>query len=240
MKTKIYALRENHYVRYVGKTIWTLEERLVGHLREARKGAKTHKSCWIRQMLNQGQIPTITILEFADGNGNKEEITWIKYFRDHEVDLTNGTDGGDGGSPTSETRKKISLTSKGHPGVIHSLKTRREISTKLKGRHLSEETKRKISIAQKGHSVSVETKKKLSRSNKGQVCSKKTRRKISAANKGKISWNRGKHISKRIKEKISISLKGTHSTLETQKKMSESGKKVWNKRKRNKSNAASN
>lgn len=113
MKTTIYALRENHYVRYVGKTIKSLEKRLADHLKEARNGIDTHKGRWIRKMLVSGMAPVITILEVADGDGCQEEIAWIKYFRDGGVELTNATDGGEGYPLTDEIKEKIRIKAKG-------------------------------------------------------------------------------------------------------------------------------
>lgn len=111
MTTKIYALRERHFVRYIGKTINSLESRLNDHLADARKGINTHKANWIRQMLDRGELPSITLIAKVDGDGNKEEIAWIKYFRDHGIELTNNTEGGEGGNPSRESRKKNSVAS---------------------------------------------------------------------------------------------------------------------------------
>jgi hypothetical protein len=137
MKTNIYALREDHFVQYVGKTKFPLEVRLADHLKEARRGGKNRKCNWIRRMLRQGFAPVITILEVAEGDGCKEEIAWIKYFRDYGIDLTNTAKGGEGGgcpgykhTPEACARMKegkkgwrctwgdkISKTLMGHPGA---------------------------------------------------------------------------------------------------------------------------
>ncbi|MFA5377421.1 MAG: hypothetical protein WC455_16840 [Dehalococcoidia bacterium] len=178
MKTKIYALRDNHYIRYVGKTIRTLECRLAGHLAGARCGEHNHKAHGIRKMLLNGQIPRITLLEEVEGNGSKEEIAWIKFFRDGGVDLWNQTEGGDGGVLVGEakvraiekmkqslmghfvsavTRKKQSEASKKQ---VWSKARRRAHGDRCRGRILSEVARKNMSAGQMGHTVSAAARKK--------------------------------------------------------------------------------
>lgn len=177
MKTKIYALRENGFVRYVGKTIKPLEIRLAEHIKGARKGEHTHKGYWIHSLLEKGLAPTITVLEMANGNGNKEEIAWIAYFRSYGIDLVNGTIGGDGVMAgrhhTEATKRKISLAGKGRKlseetreKMRHRVFTREEIekriaTRKARGYRCSEITKRKIGMANRGRIVSEATRQKL-------------------------------------------------------------------------------
>lgn len=78
----------------------------------------------------------------------------------------NCTMGGEGCSPTKETRKKLSES---HKGLIVSEETKKKISKSLKGengyfygKHLLEETKKKLSEAHKGKILSEEHKKKIS------------------------------------------------------------------------------
>ena len=121
MKTKIYALRENGFVRYVGKTNHSLENRLGAHLQESRKGVKSYKCNWIRSLLSKGLSPTITTLEEVEGNGSADEKEWIAYFKGYGIKLTNGTAGGDGGDTfilksdleKQEFRNKMSKITKG-------------------------------------------------------------------------------------------------------------------------------
>lgn len=115
MKTKIYFLRgENRFVRYVGKTCRTLENRLWGHLHEARKDHRCRKCNGIRALLRKGLDPIIDLITEVKGNGNGAERVYIKWLRSKGIDLWNGTEGGDGNSnPSIEVRKKISKTKKG-------------------------------------------------------------------------------------------------------------------------------
>ena len=115
MKTKIYALRDNHWIKYVGKTVQPLEVRLAQHLKASRDGDDSHRGNGIRKMLGEGRLPTITLITIANGNGDKEEIAWIAYFRSHGIKLWNMTDGGDGcirigHEVSTETRNKIRKT----------------------------------------------------------------------------------------------------------------------------------
>jgi hypothetical protein len=250
MKTKIYFLYdEEHFVRYVGKTVKSLQDRLWSHLDGARKGIKTHKGAWIRSMLKKGLIPTIELQTEVNGDGNAAEIAYIKYFRKHGVDLTNGTLGGDGiiaGSKMSlETRKKMS---EGRKGIRPTEETRRKLSEARMGIQYSEETKRRMSLASKGRRHSEKTKKllsilgkgrpnvnkgkhfpaevglKMSKSRMGHFVSEETKRKISLAHKGK-------KFSEESRMKMSAANIGKKLSEETKRKIGEASKIMWNKRK---------
>jgi len=174
MRTKIYVLRDEFQnVRYVGRAKRPLDVRLKTHIAESRKGVLTHKCCWIRSMLRLGLCPTIDLIQEVSGDGGKEEISYISAFRRQGIDLTNGTDGGDGNiNPTAETRKKM--------------------SERRLGIRLSEETKRRIGESRLGIRRSVETRKRMSDSTKGHPGyfkgghhSEEAKKKISVSLKGK-------------------------------------------------------
>ena len=177
MKTNIYALRENGFVQYVGKTIHSLEWRLSGHLREAVRGVRTHKCCWIRSMLNRGLLPSISLIEAVEGNGNTEERRWIKYFRDHGVVLVNGTEGGEGGRVLPYVRQKISQTLMGHSTYKRTPEICAKISASLTGKkqHRTLEWNAKIGMSNKGKVRSLETRKKLRSANLGRKRSPEVR-----------------------------------------------------------------
>lgn len=183
MKTTIYALRENGFVRYVGKTTKSLESRLASHLDGARKGEKTRKATWIRSMLRKGQLPCITLIGEYDGNGNKEEIAWIKYFRDRGVDLVNGTNGGDGGVMLPHIIAKIAAKNKGRRWTSEQ---RRKLSIQRMGHFTSEETKKKIRLSQINKFIPLYQRKKMSASHKGKVFSEKTKEKMSLVHKKRM------------------------------------------------------
>ena len=91
-------------------------------------------------------------------------------------------EGGGGGVPSEESRRKMSEAQKGR---IFSEEHKKKIGEANKRRHLSEETRRKIGEAHKGRKMkpfSEEHKKKIGEAKKGIHCSEETRRKISEAN----------------------------------------------------------
>jgi len=138
MKTKIYALRnEDRWLRYVGKTIVSLKHRMYYHLWEAQSKEINHRCNWIRSMLRKNLLPTITLIEEVEGDGCKEEIKWIKYFRDHGIKLVNSTNGGDGliGWRASEKTKAK------HRAFRHSEVSKQKISKAHLGMGHTEKTK---------------------------------------------------------------------------------------------------
>lgn len=143
------------------------------------------------------------------------EQFFIQYLGTQTPFGYNLVSGGKGGSAgvrrklSSETKRKISETLKGH--IVseqtkkklsenhmfhkHSEETKKKMSSKIR----SEEFKRKISKILKGHIVSEETKRKISKANKGRKHSEETRKKMS--NK-KLSEEHKKKISESRKRKI--------------------------------------
>lgn len=123
---------------------------------------------------------------------------------------------------SDETRKKISDTLTGKPGLSGS-------NHPMWGKHHSDEAKKKISEASKGRKMSEETKKKIGEANKGKILSEKTKEKLRIANKGKHLSEEHKeklrkaHIGKKqspeIIEKRRQKLIGHHQTTETIEKI---------------------
>ncbi|HEA46424.1 MAG TPA: DUF559 domain-containing protein [Candidatus Pacearchaeota archaeon] len=146
---------------------------------------------------------------------------------------------------TEETKKRMSISQKGHSGLYgeknpmfgkhHSEKTRQKMSEASKprngeknpffGKKHSEETKKKISESNKGehHSVRTEFKKGLVSWNKGKKLSKeqKSRLNLSGLEKG-WGWNKGVCRSDEVKQKISSKLKKYKITDSHRKNLSNS------------------
>ena len=123
------------------------------------------------------------------------EQYYIKFYDTLYPNGYNLQEGGRGGVPSDETRKKISEASK--------------------GKQLSDETKKKISESTSGEKNpfygrqhSEETRRKLSEANKGKQLPEEQKKKISEALIGEKNPFYGKHHSYETKKKISESLKG--------------------------------
>lgn len=193
MKTKIYALRENGFVRYVGKTSRSLGSRLAAHLEDARRRARTHKEKWIHSLLCRGILPTITLITEVAGDGGEEEKQWISFFVKHGIPLTNGTEGGTGGNVWAFSSKR------------DRDQFSRRMSQITKGRVVSETVRQKTARTLTGHSVSEATRRKISQINKGRKLSESTRAKM-----------RARIVSEETRQKMSRSLMGHRGVVHTE------------------------
>ena len=194
----VYVLTdENDVIRYVGKTTrMTLAYRLSRHLSDARKGIKNHKCNWLRSMLKRGFIPTIKPLEIVDGDGCKEEVKWIKFYKDSGVNLVNGTNGGEGSLGRAVPQSTIDAVRAAHLGIPLTPEHRRHISLGGLGKIISAEQRVKISLARKnspkvkadalarrGVPFSDEHRKRMSIARKGMKFSQEHKRNLS------LAWN---------------------------------------------------
>jgi hypothetical protein len=227
IKTKIYALLNQYgQIRYIGKTVQTLNQRLNRHISSAKKPKGNHRCNWIKSMLSEHISPTIMLIGEVSGNGNAEEISWISYGKEEKWPLTNSTSGGDG-SYIGQKRK--SMAGKNNPmygkvawnkGKECSEETKQKLSRELKGRPKSEEFKKKVSLTLTGKTNHWKGKKRSEESNnktslslmghrswsKGQKLTEETKIKM----RGRIPWNKGTHLSDSYKQKISLGGKGKH------------------------------
>lgn len=148
--TKIYVIKhpETKEVRYVGKTIQQLKNRLSNHISRSKKYRTAYVNCWIYSLLQQGKTPIIELLE-ETSNWEEREKYWIQYFSN----LCNHQKGG----------------GHGNLGTSLSKQHRLSISNSLKGKARDEETKKKISNSHKGKTLSESTKQKLREINLGKV-----------------------------------------------------------------------
>lgn len=120
---------------------------------------KTHKNCWIKSLLAKNQKAKAVVLEEHPTAQElpRAEIELIAYFRYIGCDLTNGTDGGEGGSPmkgkkhSKETKDKISAA---HKNLSEEIKLKQIKRLKERPAHLghkhSETTKIQMSKSQRG------------------------------------------------------------------------------------------
>ena len=199
MRTKIYILKDYAgQIRYVGKTIKSLRERLTQHIYTSKTN-KHHAANWIRSMIANSVLPTIHLVEEVYGDGCKQERMWISEMRKNGHSLVNSTDGGEGVA-----------------GLRHTLEMRKEWSRTRKGKQIgrvvTNETKARISEALKGHAVSESCRKKLTSANTGKKPSQETRVKIRNTLKGRV-------FSLEWRLKISKAKLGYHHTPEALKKM---------------------
>src|SRR5438874_7115377 len=157
--TSIYALCDpgSTNVRYIGKTLQTLQSRFRAHLCASALKQKSHKNHWLRHLIGNGLEPEIILIDVA---GPEEDWVCLEKFhisahRAAGFDLTNSTDGGEGCigfQPTLETRAKISKS--------------------RKGQALTPEAKTKLSAARLGKHPSPETIEKMSKSHMGRTDSR--------------------------------------------------------------------
>lgn len=141
----IYALfdpREPDVVRYVGKTVQTLKQRLNDHISESRV-EKFKKCTWLNSVIKQGFEPQVKLIEeVTNDNWEEREIHWITHYRClHGDRLTNTSFGGEGGNHTEEIKAKIV---KSHLGIRPSQETRKKLSFTKKGKKLNLEHRTKV------------------------------------------------------------------------------------------------
>lgn len=122
--SKVYALVDprDRSIRYVGKTTKPLSTRRSQHIalsRRPRSRARathtthtTHTTQWIRSLALLGLTPDVRLLENVNSTYpsparalNQAEIAWIAHYRRHGANLTNHTNGGDGGDTRTHTTK---------------------------------------------------------------------------------------------------------------------------------------
>ena len=110
--TFIYTLADpvTKEVRYVGKTVKTLSQRLTGHIYSSKKESN-HRANWIKSLLRVGRKPLIEYLDICSWDeSQKLEIYWISQFISWGFNLINLTEGGEGnlgGNISVENKRKL-------------------------------------------------------------------------------------------------------------------------------------
>jgi hypothetical protein len=115
MKTNIYVLIDprNNSIKYLGKTIKSLNKRLSSHMID---NSKSKKSSWIKSLKSQNLKPIIQLVDVVENDWEFWEEYWITNIKMLGIDLLNHTNGGEGMYgyiPTQETREKWSKAFKG-------------------------------------------------------------------------------------------------------------------------------
>lgn len=147
--TSIYGLvdpRDNE-LRYVGKTILSLNDRLTIHRTDARKGLKRHVCNWIRSLWREGLEPEIFEIESVEENWVEQEQFWIAYFKSLGARLTNHTIGGEGAlgyRHTEESRRKMSVLSKAY---FSNEEARKKTSEAARAQHADPEKRARWEVA---------------------------------------------------------------------------------------------
>lgn len=102
---KIYTLSHpiTGEIRYIGKTHFSLNERLAKHMITFEKN---HRSNWIKSIAKMGKKPVIELLEEVSKEEwvNAERL-WIEQFKQWGFRLLNHSIGGKGGVISEQCRK---------------------------------------------------------------------------------------------------------------------------------------
>ena len=241
--TFMYGLHDpdTNEPRYVGKSDKP-ETRYRAHTKDSSKLYKAH---WIQSLQQNGKIPKMVIYaEVRNEAWPEAEHLLIAGFREMGYRLTNVTDGGEGPSGckrSEETKRKMSESKRGCHRTFteeHKQKLREagkgektlahlcRINKARKGTTRSEEVKNKISKSLMGHYMSEETRNKIKEKNTGKQRSEEYRRKMSAVKTGV------KHTeeTKQKLSKINKGKPGRKQSDESKRKISETLKITWYKR----------
>ena len=108
-KVKIYVLKhpDTLEIRYVGKTVRRLCERIGNHITNA------NLSNWILKLLSEGKRPIIELIEECEPSVWQErEKYWISQYQ-NLINLTAGGDGCEGFHISEESREKWRRAVKG-------------------------------------------------------------------------------------------------------------------------------
>jgi hypothetical protein len=172
----VYALIDprGEQVRYIGKVRRKAKNghlhRWAGHIKEARLDPdKTHKSRWIASLLREGLSPELRVLDALSCSAQELstlEISRIAEYRALGFDLTNTTDGGDGGrGRLSDEQKKLQVARlvAANTGAKRSAESRQRMREAWLRRDADERaaTLKKATAAAAAKPISEETRQKL-------------------------------------------------------------------------------
>lgn len=196
----IYALADpaTQEIRYVGKTRSDPRNRLLGHVRNARKPGRRQRRlwAWIRSL---GDSPSLVILERdPPGELDEAERAWIAYLTLMGCRLCNMTPGGEG-QPLGYRHSEEALEKL--RSYRHSPESRAKISASLRGRKHSPETRMRMSLSAmgkpgtfNGRNHTAESIERMRKVQKGHPVSEETKAKISATKRARNAERRAKEV----------------------------------------------
>jgi len=189
----------------------------IGKGRDARAYAKTGRSIHWNNTAKKYKDFTVTILAKwpTEKEAFEHEIFLIETFKLMSVSIVNLSKGGEGAS-----------------GVVPSAETRKKMSVASKGRRKSEETKAKMSAAAKGVKKSTEHLEKMRQQNLGKKANEKQLAALTAhrhlaytpeAQANKSAALKGRDVSSWI-HKVADANRGKKASVEARANMSAAGK----------------
>lgn len=153
MKYKIYKLIDpsTNEIRYVGRTIQKLNNRLKKHI---NANDKSYRVNWIKSLLNKNLEPIIKLIcetNSFDVCCRLEQFYIQKYKKEglKLVNMTNGGEGSIGFKHSAKSKEKISIKTKlrmSNPEIIEELR----INGKKQWENKSDDEKLKNQLNQKG------------------------------------------------------------------------------------------
>jgi hypothetical protein len=132
--TFIYALcdPDTEEIRYIGKAN-SIRRRYSDHINECKTSRKSHKISWIKSLLVKNKKPLIKILdEVPQDDWKLWEVHYIDLYKLKGANLTNLTEGGQGGNGYKHTEESKQRMRKSKLGIPLSEEHRKNISEAVK------------------------------------------------------------------------------------------------------------
>jgi hypothetical protein len=174
-----YAEPGKDHPFYIGKGSG---ERAYDHLRPSNLKRRSRMATKLRGMLRDGISAAIEFLHVSLAEPDAFALERVLIAKWGRLDLGSGclcnhTDGGEGGSNTSqETRQRLSAAAKGRPKSPDAI---RRSAESRRGQKRSPEQCKRNSAAQQGKTLSAETRVKMSAARTGLKASPETLKKLS-------------------------------------------------------------
>lgn len=208
--TYFHTRNDTNAVFYVGK----------GCGSRARKTARNNQH-WRNIVAKHGHTVHIAALWPTEAEAFDHEKFLIACFRDMKVTLVNRTDGGEGPSGmvhSQKTREQMSAAHSGRPGNATSEATKAKLRAFNTGKTHTDATKAKMSASHTGKTLSPDHVAKVRAALIGHPVSDEARAKISAWQIGRVfteehraklsAANTGRVVSEATKEKLRVAFTG--------------------------------